>query len=206
MSSTDSSLETAPDSSRLEEFVKTSQKHRARLLSLAWRITSRREEAEDIVQEALLKAFKALPRFRGDSRMDTWLHTIVRNGALEFLRKRGRKPELSFEPFQGEDDPIPAQEFLDFRETPEELCKQKELHNLLLSAMGDLTPVTRSAIQMCLLQELPHRVVASDLDVSLATVKTRVFHGKRMLKRAIDRRTWQDRTISAKHITKQASL
>jgi RNA polymerase sigma factor (sigma-70 family) len=90
MSSTSTNFESAMDNSQdqLATFLDIAQKHRARLLFLAWRITSRREEAEDIVQEALLKAFRALPRFRGDSRMDTWLHTIVRHAALESLGNR----------------------------------------------------------------------------------------------------------------------
>lgn len=207
MLSTSLSIETAHGSSNFEEFVKIIQRHRSSLLSLAWRITSRREEAEDIVQDALLKAFRALPRFRGDSRMDTWLHTIVRNRALESLRNRARKPELSFEPYQGENDFFPTREFPDFRATPEESCEQKEQQRLLRSAMRDLTPVTRSAIEMCILQELPHRVVARELNVNVATVKTRVFNGKRLLKRAIDRRTChpiasqEDNRCSVRHKT-----
>jgi len=174
---------------KVAAFAEAAQKHRAKLMLLAWRVTSRREEAEDIVQDALLKAFRALPRFRGDSRMDTWLYTIVRNAALEYLRHRKGRIELPLEPFRPEDDDIVAYEFPDPGKTPEEYCERTELRSLLHSAMRDLTSRSRLAIQMCIFQELPCRLVASGLDVSVATVKTRVFHGKRMLKRAVYRRT-----------------
>lgn len=182
---------------KLATFVEMAQKNRARLLWVAWRITNSREEAEDIVQEALLRAFSALPRFRGDSRMGTWLHAIVRNMALLYLRNRKGRIELPLEPFHMGDEDVPLHEFPDSGESPEEYCERRELENVLRSAMSELTSPGRVALQMCIVEELPYRLVASDLNVSIGTLKSRVFHGKRMLKRAVYRRTrLEDNTIA----------
>lgn len=188
---TDFEPETCNSADRLATFVEVAKKHRAKLLSLARRMTSRREEAEDIVQEALLKAFRALPRFRGDSRMDTWLHAIVRNAALDYLRDRKGEVELPLEPFQTAGEGISRFEFADPGRSPEECYERIELNRMLDSAMNDVTSLNRVAMQMCVFEELPHRSVANDLKVSVATLKSRVFHGKRMLKKAVSRRTFR---------------
>jgi RNA polymerase sigma-70 factor, ECF subfamily len=176
---------------RLATFVEVAKKHRAKLLLLAQRMTLRREEAEDVVQEALLKAFRALPRFRGDSRMDTWLHAIVRNSALDYLRNRKGRVELPLEPFQADHNNMPILEFVDPGRTPEQSYEHIELERMLDSAMNDVTSLNRIAMRMCVLEELPHRLVANNLRVSVATLKSRVFHGKRMLREAVSRRTFR---------------
>ncbi len=173
---------------RMATFVEVAQKNRVRLLWVAWRMTKSREEAEDVVQDALLRAYMALPRFRGDSRMDTWLHAIVRNVALVHLRSRKGRIELSLEPFGMEGEDISVFEHPDPGENPEEHCGRTEREKMLRSSMKDMTSAGRVALQMCVLEELPYREAASELNVSLGTLKSRVFHGKRMLKRAVCRR------------------
>ncbi len=194
---TDFEPENWSSAEKVATFADVAQKHRAKLLLLARRTTSGREEAEDIVQEALLKAFRALPRFRGDSRMDTWLHTIVRNAAIEYLRNRKGKVELPLEPFRSQDNDMPVREFADPGRTPEEWYERNEFERMFESAMNDLTSLNRVAIQMCVLEELPHRLVANNLDVNVATLKSRIFHGKLMLKKAVTRRTCAENNPAA---------
>jgi len=75
----------------LDLFLRTTEERRTQLLQVARRITNGGEDAEDILQEAFPKAYKALPNFRGDSSMSTWLTAIVRNTAREYLRERRRR-------------------------------------------------------------------------------------------------------------------
>ena len=82
---------------KVAAFVVTAEHSREQLLWLAQRMTRDRSEAEDIVQEALLKAFRYLPRFRGESQMRTWLGVIVKNTGLEWLRERKGRVYLSLE-------------------------------------------------------------------------------------------------------------
>jgi hypothetical protein len=89
---------------KLGIFLQASEQCRAQLLWQAQRFTSSREEAEDIVQEALFRAFKNLPRFRGESQMGTWLHVIVRNVGREWLRNRKGRAYLPLEHARNGDD------------------------------------------------------------------------------------------------------
>jgi len=190
MSNSSTNVESAigDSSDKLATFLEIAQEHRARLMRVAWRMTSSSEEAEDIVQEALLRAFRSLPTFRGDSRMSTWLHRIVRNATLEYLRNRKGRVELPLEPFHMGNEDAFAHELPDLHENPEEYCERRELENVLRSAMNELTAPKRTAMQMCIAEELPYRLVANNLNVSIGTLKSRVFAGKRMLKSAVYRR------------------
>jgi hypothetical protein len=82
---------------KLEAFMQASEQCRTQLLWQAQRFTTLRDEAEDIVQEALFRAFKNLSRFRGESQMGTWLHVIVRNVGREWLRSRKERVYLRLE-------------------------------------------------------------------------------------------------------------
>ncbi len=194
MSSLIQVAESAPDiaDEKLAAYLEVAQKQRGRLLQLARRTTRCDDEAEDIVQEAFLKAFRALPKFRGDSRMDTWLHTIVRNSALDYVRNRKGRIVLSLDQPLSGDNTNPAHDLPDPRMNPEESCKRTELENVLHSGMNEVTSMCKLALERCVLQELPCRVVADDLNVSVATVKSRVLRGKRMLRSAMCHRTCRE--------------
>jgi RNA polymerase sigma-70 factor (ECF subfamily) len=180
-------LESGPTSldGNLVTFVKVAAQRRAQLLWLVQRITSNREEAEDIVQEALLRAFKNLPHFRGESQMSTWLGVIVQNTGREWLRRQKGRVYLPLESFRNSDDEPVVLDFPDPGRNPEQCCEHRGMENILLSEIDELNSVCRRAIQMCALEELPHLEAANALGVKVFTIKSRVFHGKRMLKRAI---------------------
>ncbi len=170
---------------KLVRFTQAAEKHRAQLLWLAQRITPQREEAEDIVQEALLKAFRSLAQFRGDAQMSTWLRAIVQNTARDWLRNQKGRVLLPLEqtrPSEGSailfDFPHPA-------ENPEERCERKELEWILRREIRKLNSVSRRALQLCVLEEFSHRAAAHALNISVITVKSRVFSGKQRLKRTV---------------------
>jgi RNA polymerase sigma-70 factor (ECF subfamily) len=175
----------ATSDEKLVRFTQVAEKHRPQLLWLAQRITPQREEAEDIVQEALLKAFRSLAQFRGDAQMSTWLRAIVQNTARDWLRNQKGRVHLPLEqthPGEGAgvtlDFPHPA-------ESPEESCEREELERILRREIKKLNSVSQRALQLCVLEELSHRAAARALDISVITVKSRVFSGKQRLKRAV---------------------
>lgn len=168
-------------------FVQMAERHRASLLRLARRLTNCREDAEDIVQLSLMKAFANLSQFRGDAQMGTWLHAIVKNTAREFLRSHKGRVLLPLESFSyGDENPI-VYDVPDPGKNPEEYCEHRELEDALLTELAELDSVCKAAIQMCVFDELPQFVAASVLNVSVSTIKSRIFRGKSMLKRAV----WQ---------------
>jgi RNA polymerase sigma-70 factor (ECF subfamily) len=173
------------DKIKLREFVDAVEQYRSQLIWLAMRITNRAEEAEDIVQQALLKAFRKLAGFRGDSQMRTWLNAIVKNTAREYMRsKRGRTfvpLESPLFPDAGGDEI----EILDHGMNPEEYCEHRERDEILASAIGGLGPANREVVEMCVFQELPYMDVATALNLSLSTVKSRMFRSRRDLRMAL---------------------
>jgi RNA polymerase sigma-70 factor (ECF subfamily) len=170
---------------KLLSFIQEAEEHRNYLTWVAGRVTTSTEEAEDIVQHALLKAFVNLSRFRGDAKMRTWLHAIVLNTAREQLRNQKRRVRLQqVGLYDGEDEdklcdlPHPGL-------NPEELCEQSEVAAILHAEIRMLTPICKQTLEMCVVSDLPHQAIAKVLGTNVATVKSRVHRAKAMLRSAM---------------------
>ena len=167
----------------------TSAERRAQLLWDVQRVTKSSEEAEDIVQEALLRAWRSLQQFRGDAQISTWLRAIVRNTAREWLRNRGSRVNVPIGVMHVDDDEFPVLELTDTRPDPEETCARREMEHLLHAEIQGLTMISRRAIEMCALEEQSLRTAAQALDVNVVTIKSRLFRGRQLLRRGLCERT-----------------
>jgi len=178
----------------LAKFLHAAAERRPQLLQVARRITNRNEDAEDILQEAFLKAYRALPSFRGEAQMSTWLTAIVKNTAREHLRGQRGRVFLSIEYTTGADNEVVAMDFPDPRHNPEESCEQREMDALLHGEVKKLNRGCRQVIERCILQEQSQSEVAEALQIRVATVKARVFRAKRMLSRSLSQSegNWRD--------------
>lgn len=175
------------DRIKLNEFLDAAERYRAQFIWLAAKITRKNEEAEDIVQQALFKAFRKLSGFRGDSQMKTWLSAIVQNTAREYLRSPRAR---TFVPLDGS-HPDGDSENLDIADrgmNPEERYQLYERDRLVSDAIGGMGHANRRVLEMCVFEELPYPEVAMALDISLSTVKSRMFRGRRELRMAIANR------------------
>jgi RNA polymerase sigma-70 factor (ECF subfamily) len=179
-------------------FLQLAEQRRTQMLWLARRFASTQEEAEDIVQEGLLKAFRHLSQFRSESQMSTWLGVIVLNAGREWVRTRKRQAFQSLEYVCEALDDSFVYDPPDPGRDPEQSCEQSEMKNILLSEIDDLDSVCKSAIRMCVFEGLSHAEAAHALGVNAMTIKSRIFHAKRMLKRAVCQRTGEsdDRLLS----------
>lgn len=173
--------------SKVADFVETAEQRRGHLLRVARRVTPCMEEAEDIVQEALLRAYRSLPRFRGDAQMSTWLQTIVQNAAREWLREQKGRVLLPLERQQGEGETA-QMDFPDPGRTPEENCELAEMRRIVRQELEKLSSGCRRAVQMCVFEEVAQRAAAEALDVSVVAIKARIFTAKRLLRDAIQER------------------
>jgi RNA polymerase sigma-70 factor (ECF subfamily) len=169
--------------SKVADFVQAAEQRRAHLVRLARRVTPCNEEAEDIVQEALLRAFRNLPRFRGEARMSTWLQAIVQNAAREWLRQRKNITLLPIER-QGDSDSAPI-EFPDPGRTPEQSCQQAEMRHILRNEIEKLSAGCRRAVELCIFEEASQRAAAEEMKVSVVAVKARIFTAKRLLRESM---------------------
>ncbi|MGO8759939.1 MAG: RNA polymerase sigma factor [Terracidiphilus sp.] len=174
---------------KLAAYLRIAKERRRQLMWMAQRMTNNHEDAEEIVQEALLRAFKNLARFRGESKMGTWLCVIVQNIWRERLRKQKGIVCLPLERTSNDEEHPLAHNFPDPGRNPEQHCENRELENILLSEINRMSSICKRTIQMCALEELSQVEVANALGVNVFTVKSRLFNGRRMLKRAMCLRT-----------------
>jgi RNA polymerase sigma-70 factor (ECF subfamily) len=173
---------------RVNEFLDTVERRRPQLLRMARRLTNSTEDAEDVVQEALMKAYKALARFRGESQMSSWLGAIVQNTAHEHLRSRRNRVFVSIEYLNKQDNEVVEIDLPDPGKNPEETWQSREMEGILREEVSKLGMVCRRAIEICVLDESPQLEAAQALNLSVATMKSRVFRGKRILGRTVSRR------------------
>ena len=180
------SLDPSAWDDRVASFVQTAERRREHFLRLARRVTPCKEEAEDIVQEAMLRAFRSLPRFRGDAQMSTWLQTIVQNAVREWLRENRGAILVSIESSGDED--TPPLDLPDRRRSPEDWCEHSEMQAILFGEIEKLGAIYRQAIRMCALEQISQEETARALQVTVPAIKTRVFHAKRRLRSALEKR------------------
>src|ERR1700728_3824799 len=124
-----------------EQLVK---RHGRKLLRISQNVTRNREDSEDAVQEALLKAFQNLAEFREDSQFSTWLIRITVNQSLMKLRKQRTHKEVSLdEDFRADGDVLPLN-VPDRAPNPEQLCSASELRDILVGTVEELRPILRA--------------------------------------------------------------
>jgi RNA polymerase sigma-70 factor, ECF subfamily len=160
-------------------------RHEQRVLSVAQRITNNREDAEDVAQESLHKAFLHLGNFQERSRFSTWLTRIVMNEAFMLLRRRRGVVEVLPESPEDSADPN-SKALVDQNPNPEESCWRSERTQLLTAAINRLGPKVRSTILLRDMEERSAEETAQILGTSIGAVKARLFQGRRKLRRKVN--------------------
>jgi RNA polymerase sigma-70 factor (ECF subfamily) len=184
----DAALVTAAASGSKEAFEVLVRRHQARILSVAWRFTRNREDAEDITQQTLQKAFVHFRQFEGNSSFSTWLTRIAMNEALMWLRRKRTSREVPIEESRvTTDEPALSLDFPDSGPSPEVSYLQRERERILSAAINELTPGLRTAIELRELGELSTEETALVMGLSVQAVKGRVFHGRRKLREMLER-------------------
>ena len=154
------------------------------LYNRAYRYLGNAPDAEDVVQDALLSAYKNVAQFRGQAQISTWLTTIVTNAALMKLRQR-RGVWLSLEQPNREDGLTFSEVLPDSRPGPEEVCVSSDAHNRLLAIANCLSPALRRTFQLRDIDGLSTRETARVLGVPEGTVKAQVARARGKLARML---------------------
>jgi RNA polymerase sigma-70 factor, ECF subfamily len=181
----DGMLVTAAKRGNARAFEDLVLRHQRRIFAMAQRITSNREDAQDVVQETFHKVFLHLDNFQEKSRFSTWLTRIAMNEAFMLLRrKRGVFEVLP----ESTDEGVTAasQVFVDQGPNPEESCLRSERTQLLTAAINRLGPRIRTAILLREIEERSVEETAHILGTTSSAVKARVFHGRRKLRRIVN--------------------
>lgn len=160
------------------------ERYRGALYHIVVKMVRRPEEAEDLVQEAFIKAFGALGSYRFEYRFSTWLYKIAANCAIDFLRKR-RIDALSLDrPVATADGEIQV-ELADWTYNPEETLHKHRQRVSIAAAIEALPEKYKEVILMRHSQDLSYHEIARQLDVPVGTVKARIFRARELLKKQL---------------------
>jgi RNA polymerase sigma-70 factor (ECF subfamily) len=163
-------------------FYELIRPYERRVYSAAFSILQNQADAEDVAQEAVLKAFKHIGQFRAEARFSTWLIQITVNEA----RMRRRKEHAHMiEPISGHQDEegnYTPRDFADWREIPSETLERKEVRQKLAEALASLGEIYRDVFVLRDVQHLSIEETAKYLGISTASVKTRLLRARLMLR------------------------
>ena len=171
------------DTTAFEELV---NRYERKIFRLTMNITRNREDAEDSMQDAFMKAYSHLENFQEDSRFYTWLVRIAANEALMRLRKRRPNQFSLDEPIEGEDDFIP-QQIEDWGPSPEQRFAQSEMRDILRKVIDDLQPDFRVVFVLRDVEGLSTEETAEAVGISVAAVKSRLLRARLKLRQKLDR-------------------
>lgn len=153
-------------------------KYQRKLARLVSRLVRDPGEVEDVTQEAFIKAYRALPSFRGDSAFYTWLYRIGINTAKNYLAALGRRAPTSTDVEAEEAEGFESGELLRDINTPESLLLTKEIGNTVNAAIESLPEELRSAIQLRELEGMSYEEIAKLMDCPIGTVRSRIFRAR----------------------------
>jgi len=152
-------------------------KYQLRLSKLISRFIRNQSDVPDVVQEAFIKAYRALPNFRGDSAFYTWLYRIGINTAKNHLVAQSRKaPANGIDAQEAED--YGASEWLKEYSSPEREALSAELEKTIYEAMGSFPPDLREAITLREIEGLSYEEIAEVMDCPVGTVRSRIFRAR----------------------------
>lgn len=158
-------------------------KYQHRIVQLSYRYIKDPVESQDVAQEAFIKAYRALPEFRGESAFFTWLYRIAINTAKNHLDMRNRRPRDDDLDLDDAEQMATVGRLKNF-ETPERVLLSEELAETILAAFDDLSEDLRTAISLRELDGMSYEEIAEVMQCPVGTVRSRIFRARE----AIDQR------------------
>ncbi|RKU38272.1 hypothetical protein C6496_07225 [Candidatus Poribacteria bacterium] len=154
-------------------------KYQKKIYNFLYRRVRDRETAKDLCQEVFLKAFKALPNFKGDSTFYSWVYRIAINCSIDFQRQRNRVKVLTFEELSFDADDVLR--MLNSHPSPEMLTESEELGRIIRKAVEKLPPGQRRVFNLRHRRELAIKEIAALLNRSEGTIKAHLHHAHQRL-------------------------
>jgi len=163
-------------------FDRLISKYRERVVGIVYNMTSNREDAADLAQDAFIKAFQSIHRFQGQASFFTWLYRIAINSTLSHLRKNRLRAFFSLEAIR-EDDPV-SKEVVDALTDRTGVGRDafvRELQEKLNDAMQKLSINHRTVVTLFEIDGLSHQEIAEVMSCSVGTVRSRLHYAKQLL-------------------------
>ena len=165
----------------MEAYDDLVRRYQERIYATIYHMTSNHEDANDLAQEAFIKAFHALKSFKGGSSFYTWVYRIAVNKTINFLKQRRHKAQMSLDDldFNAEHDPDLVALISD--RTPRREIHLAELQEKLNIAMQKLSEPHRLVVTLHDVQGLSHEEIAKIMDCNIGTVRSRLFYARQQL-------------------------
>jgi RNA polymerase sigma-70 factor, ECF subfamily len=172
------------DEAAFEQLVR---QYERQIFRVAQHITQNREDAEDITQDAFLKAYEKLDQFQGNSKFSTWLVRIAVNESLMRLRKRKTSKTVSMDQDVQTDEGSIPRDFAEWRPNPEQIYSQGELGDILRKTIAGLPPGFRTVFTLRDIENLSTEETAEALGLSVPAVKSRLLRARLQLRERLSR-------------------
>ncbi len=179
------------DADRNLDFNALVAKYEKKIFNVIYRFIGDYEEATDLTQETFISAFKHYDRFRGDSKVFTWLYQIARNLCINRIRQRDRQRSLKIESLDqprdhdGEEDGM-TREVADWTQSPQNVLEDQELRQRIFDAINSLPPDYKEVVVLREFQNLSYNEIVEATGLSLENVKTRLSRARGMLRRKLE--------------------
>lgn len=160
-------------------------KYQHKIVSLVGRYLKDQDEVLDVCQEAFLKAYRALPRFRGDSAFYTWLYRIAINTAKNHLVSKARRPpdtDVDIDSAEVQDNHSSLKD----TENPENNLAKLQLEATVMKAIGDLPEELKVAVTLREFEGLSYEDIAEVMQCPVGTVRSRIFRAREAIEKRID--------------------
>lgn len=157
------------------------RRYQERIYATVYHMTGNHEDANDLAQEAFIKAFQALKSFKGGSSFYTWVYRIAVNKTLNFLKSRKNRTQYSLNDVDFNAENNPDLVALISEKTPRREAGLTELQEKLNEAMQQLSEQHRLVVTLHDVQGLPHEEIAKIMDCNVGTVRSRLFYARQQL-------------------------
>ena len=171
---------------RYEAYEELVRRYQRRVYALVYNMTGNRADAEDMVQDVFIKAYRSLPGFKGDSSFYTWIYRIAVNRTINHLKRRKRHAaDLQLDAMDAAAERDPAYVELRARESPVRDVSLAELQKKLNEALQTLSEKHRTVVVLHDIQGTPHEEIARIMNCSVGTVRSRLFYARQHLQREL---------------------
>ncbi len=157
------------------------RRYQERIYATIYHMTANHEDANDLAQEAFIKAFHALKSFKGGSSFYTWVYRIAVNKTINFLKQRKNKAQMSLDDLDLNAEHDPDMVALVSEKTPRREISLSELQEKLNAALQKLSESHRMVVTLHDVQGLSHEEIAKIMDCNIGTVRSRLFYARQQL-------------------------
>ncbi|WP_176758854.1 RNA polymerase sigma factor [Alkaliphilus peptidifermentans] len=166
----------------MDSFEKLIQPYQKKAFNIAYRMLGNLEDANDVTQEALIKIYKSIDKFKGNSQFSTWLYSIVSNSCIDYIRKNRKGKILYLDKDYDSGEGTYQLEVPDEENTPEYLLERKETQNMIQDAINQLNYEHREVIILREIEGFTYQEISEILKCSEGTVKSRISRARSSLR------------------------